>query len=65
MHTDLDQVAEALDTVFAAWTVPIGVYPNSGTFTPPQWVFGDVSPDRLAAAALTWAGRGVQIIGGC
>jgi S-methylmethionine-dependent homocysteine/selenocysteine methylase len=65
MHTDLEQVGAALDVVLADWAVPVGVYPNSGTFTSPLWVFADLAPERLAAEAVAWIARGVRFVGGC
>ena len=65
MHTDTEQVAEALDVVLAGWDVPVGAYPNSGTFRSPIWVFGDLSPAELAAEAAGWVARGARIVGGC
>jgi S-methylmethionine-dependent homocysteine/selenocysteine methylase len=42
------------------------VYPNSGQYHRPHWVFDSVmSPADFAAAALEWAEQGANAIGGC
>ncbi len=66
MHTPVPDVDAALDAVQKYWTGPVGVYPESGYFTMPNWQFVDViSPDDLAVAARGWVDRGVRLIGGC
>lgn len=66
MHSRFDVTDAALVVLAAAWPGPIGVYPNSGTFRPPNWDFDGVStPDEFADAAVRWAAMGAKIIGGC
>ena len=66
MHTDVDAVDEALESVFRHWDVPVGVYPHVGTFEPPNWRFDETfTPDALVANAQRWVERGVRIVGGC
>jgi len=65
MHSEIDQVEAVVDTLRTDWSVPIGVYPNSGVFAPPDWVFGAVTPSKLATCAARWLGHGVQLVGGC
>ncbi len=65
MHTDVEQVDEALAVVLGQWDVPVGAYPNIGTFRSPHWVFGAITPEQLAAAAARWVARGARLVGGC
>jgi len=66
MHTHLNDVHEALDTVKKFWDGPIGVYPESGYFTIPNWNFEDiVEPGELVDHAQTWIARDVRLVGGC
>jgi S-methylmethionine-dependent homocysteine/selenocysteine methylase len=48
-------------------SLPLGVYPNVGTYRDPGWSFDDdVTPAAYAAEALRWRDReGAQIVGGC
>jgi len=66
MHTEIADIELCLDVVERHWQGPIGVYAQSGIFTPPVWVFVDiVSAPAYADACMRWIDRGVQIIGGC
>ena len=66
MHTPVPDVDEALDIVKRYWDGPIGIYPESGYFTMPNWQFVDViTPDELVEFAQTWVDRGVRMVGGC
>jgi S-methylmethionine-dependent homocysteine/selenocysteine methylase len=66
MHTDVADVDGALDSVFAHWAGPVGVYPHVGTFAPPSWQFdSSFTPAELVARARRWVERGVRIVGGC
>jgi homocysteine S-methyltransferase len=66
MHTPVPDVNEALNTLKRYWDGPIGIYPESGYFTMPNWQFVDViEPDELAQLAQTWVDSGVRMIGGC
>ncbi|MEX2648498.1 MAG: homocysteine S-methyltransferase family protein [Alphaproteobacteria bacterium] len=66
MHSLVDDTGPGLDAVKARWKGPLGAYPESGTFTMPNWHFVDViSPADLVSAARGWIAKGVQIIGGC
>jgi S-methylmethionine-dependent homocysteine/selenocysteine methylase len=65
MHTELAHTAAALDVVAARFDGPTGAYPDSGDWAPPNWTFSDLSPDAFAAQVGAWAGRGVQLLGGC
>lgn len=66
MHSDVNVTPDALEMVKARWSGPLGVYPESGYFTMPNWQFVDViSPDRFVAEAHKWIAQGVRMIGGC
>jgi S-methylmethionine-dependent homocysteine/selenocysteine methylase len=65
MHTQMDDVGATLDEIERGWPGAVGAYPHHGDWNPPHWVFHDIPPERLAAAATGWVGRGVQLIGGC
>jgi homocysteine S-methyltransferase len=65
MHTDVDVVDDALPRVLAAATVPVGVYPHSGTFESPHWIVGTISPEDLAARTRAWIEQGARLAGGC
>jgi len=66
MHTPVPDVAEALDVVRRHWDGPLGVYPESGFFSMPNWHFVDVIPPAaLAEAATQWVREGVRMVGGC
>ena len=66
MHTPVPDVAEALSVVRKHWNGPLGVYPESGFFSMPNWHFVDViEPQALAEAAQGWVRDGVRMVGGC
>ena len=66
MHTNAHVVPAALELVRERWDGPIGVYPDSGYFTKPNWNFVDViPPDDLVAEAKSWVQSGVRLLGGC
>lgn len=66
MHTPACDVAEALGVVRQHWNGPVGVYPESGCFSMPNWQFVDViAPQALAEAAQGWVRDGVRMVGGC
>ena len=66
MHTNAHVVPAALLLVRQRWQGPIGVYPESGYFTKPNWNFVDViSPDELVEEAVGWVQSGVRLLGGC
>ena len=56
-----------LPLVRRSTTLPLGVYPNVGTYRDPGWSFDeDVTPADYAADAERWRDvEGAQIIGGC
>jgi S-methylmethionine-dependent homocysteine/selenocysteine methylase len=66
MHSEIGAIPEAIDMVRERWPGPIGVYPESGYFTSPNWNWVDViSPDDLVTEALGWVAAGVRLLGGC
>ena len=66
MHSEIAAIPEAIALVRERWSGPIGVYPESGYFTKPNWNFVDViSPADLVSEALGWVTAGVRLLGGC
>jgi homocysteine S-methyltransferase len=65
MHVRPDVVLEAVGIIRAHFTGPIGVYAESGSWAPPEWVFGGITPGEYLRHAITWTEHGVQLIGGC
>jgi len=66
MHTDIDATGPALEQVRQRWDGLLGVYPNSGYFTLPNWNFVDIiSPDDLVRETRGWVAQGATILGGC
>src|SRR6266536_965708 len=65
MHTDVADVDGALESVFAHWAGPVGVYPHVGSFAPPSWQFDpSFTPADLVAHARRWVERGARLVGG-
>jgi homocysteine S-methyltransferase len=65
MHTDVDDVDEALELVGETWAGPVGVYPHHGVWERPSWRFVDLPAQRFAELARGWRASGVGMIGGC
>ena len=66
MHTSVPDVDEAIAVLRRYWDGPVGVYPESGYFTMPNWQFVDIiEPEDLARAAQSWVSAGVRMVGGC
>lgn len=66
MHTLTEDIEPSLAVLKQQWSGPTGVYAHSGGFIMPNWQFIDmISPDEYAAAARSWVGAGVQVVGGC
>ena len=60
--------AGCLETIAASTPLPRGAYANAGgpDLQAGTWSFDEAwTPERFAAAALDWARRGAQIVGGC
>ena len=65
MHAKPEVALEAIDIIRAQFSGPIGVYAESGSWAAPEWVFDGLTPEEYLQEAITWADRGVQLIGGC
>jgi homocysteine S-methyltransferase len=66
MHTPVTDIDEALNIVKRYWNGAVGIYPESGYFTMPNWQFIDViEPDDLVKLAQAWIDDGVRMVGGC
>ena len=65
MHTDIDVAAQAVPILSRAWPGPLGAYPHVGDWTPPNWVFGEISPEAFADKVARWVDDGAQVLGGC
>ncbi len=65
MHSSPEDTGPAIEILKQSWSGPIGTYPESGYFKSPDWVFTDITPDDLVAAAKAWQQLGATIFGGC
>jgi homocysteine S-methyltransferase len=66
MHTPVSDVDSAIETTRKTWNGPIGVYPESGYFTMPNWQFVDVIGEQeLVDHAQRWVDDGIRLVGGC
>ena len=65
MHTDIDVAGQALPILRRAWPGPLGAYPHVGEWTPPNWVFSEISPRAFADKVAPWVDDGAQVLGGC
>ncbi len=66
MHSEIEAIPRAIELLRQRWSGPIGVYPESGYFTKPNWNFVDVIPPAdLATVAASWVAAGARLLGGC
>jgi S-methylmethionine-dependent homocysteine/selenocysteine methylase len=65
MHSSPEDTGPAIDLLKKSWTGPLGTYPESGYFKSPDWLFTEITPADLVAAAKTWQQQGVTVFGGC
>lgn len=66
MHSEIGAIPAAIEAVRQRWPGPVGVYPESGYFTKPNWNFVDIIPPAdLVTEALGWVAAGVRLLGGC
>ena len=65
MHARPELTLDAIEIIRRHYAGPIGVYAETGQWTPPNWVFSGLSPEEYLAQAVTWASHGAQLIGGC
>ncbi|MDA9651874.1 homocysteine S-methyltransferase family protein [Pelagibacteraceae bacterium] len=66
MHTDVNIISDSIKIIREIYDGTILVYPDSGGWVSPNWIFDKViKPHELKARAVEWAKEGVQILGGC
>jgi len=65
MHADPGLTLDAIETIRRHYAGPVGVYAETGDWRPPNWVFDGLTPGEYLQQAITWAGHGAQLIGGC
>jgi S-methylmethionine-dependent homocysteine/selenocysteine methylase len=65
MHSSPEATGAALEILRKSWKGPMSVYPESGYFKSPDWVFTEITPLDMVAAAKTWQQNGASIFGGC
>jgi len=66
MHTEPAVVGPALAELAKHWTGPVGVYPELGDFSAPDWKFNNLmSPEAFVSEAVQWVRRGARLLGGC
>lgn len=65
MHCKCSIVEPALDVLRAHWDGPVMVYPEVGTWRPPSWQPGELTPDEFLGLCQRWVDRDVQLVGGC
>ena len=65
MHASPELTLDAITIIRRHYAGPIGVYAETGEWTPPNWVFTGLTPQEYLAEAVTWADHGAQLIGGC
>ena len=66
MHTSSDIIEDSVNILKDVFNGPIFVYPDSGYFSYPNWIFEKViSPDKFKNFSTLWKSQGVQVIGGC
>ena len=65
MHAKPEVIVDAIEIIRSHFAGPIGAYAETGTWTPPDWVFDGLTPTRYLQDATSWANCGAQLIGGC
>jgi S-methylmethionine-dependent homocysteine/selenocysteine methylase len=65
MHADPEVTLDAIEIIRGHYAGPVGVYAETGSWQPPNWVFDGLIPDEYLQQAVTWADHGAQLIGGC
>ena len=66
MHSVRDVTEDAIKVLRAAYSGPVGAYPNAGYWTRPNWTFVDqVTPEEYLSDARRWVDAGASIVGGC
>lgn len=65
MHARSEVAPDAIEIIRGHFAGPIGVYAETGSWEPPNWVFDGQTPGQYLREAITWADCGAQLIGGC
>jgi S-methylmethionine-dependent homocysteine/selenocysteine methylase len=65
MHSSPEVTGAAIDILKQSWSGPIAVYPESGYFKSPDWVFTEITPADLVSSSHGWQKQGATIFGGC
>jgi S-methylmethionine-dependent homocysteine/selenocysteine methylase len=65
MHAKPELSLEAIEIIRRHYAGPVGVYAETGDWTPPKWVFDGLTPAQYLQQAITWADHGAQLVGGC
>jgi S-methylmethionine-dependent homocysteine/selenocysteine methylase len=65
MHASPEVIPHTIELTRHYFAGPIGAYAETGSWTPPNWVFTGLTPGQYLQQAITWAERGAQLIGGC
>lgn len=65
MHSSPEITGPAIDVLKQSWAGPVAVYPESGYFKSPDWVFTEITPTDLVAATRNWQQQGASAFGGC
>lgn len=65
MHSDIHDVAAALEMLGPLWSGALGAYPHHGRWTPPHWELVDLEPEQLVDLAQEWVALGASMLGGC
>jgi Homocysteine S-methyltransferase len=55
----------SLDLISRHWSGRVAVYPESGDFTSPNWVFSNVTPQAFLDETKERVAYGAQTVGGC
>ena len=65
MHAKPEATLDAIGIIRRHFAGPVGVYAETGDWQPPNWVFDGLTPGEYLRQAITWAGHGARLIGGC
>ena len=65
MHADPGLTLDAIGVIRRHYAGPIGVYAETGSWQPPNWVFDGLTPGGYLQQAIIWAEHGAQLLGGC
>lgn len=67
MHSNIQAIAPGLEIMRSYWDGPLMAYPDSGTFSMPDWIFKDIiAPADLLELSRGWReSYGVNVLGGC